>query len=161
MTQHLPLETLIDYIHGELTPEADAAVHLHLTACPVCREEYDAEMQVGEALRSAARAQDVEFPSMVAARTWERIRTTRPGPLANLALFLRPAIAVPLVLAIGFGAYFATPLGHFARHERTVNASYYLEQHAGQEASDPLAERGPVQVMESSLVDTAPASGVH
>jgi len=159
MTQHLPLETLIDYIHGELTPEADAAVHVHLTACPPCREEYAAEVQLGEALRASARAQEVEFPSMIAARTWERIRNARPGPLASLAIFLRPAIAVPLALAIGFGAYFATPLGHAAKHDRTINASYYLEQHAGQQASDPLAERGPVPVMESSLVDTAPPAG--
>jgi predicted anti-sigma-YlaC factor YlaD len=161
MTQHLSLETLIDYIHGELTPEADAAVHLHLTSCPACREEYDAEVQVGEALRAVLRAQDIEFPSIVAARTWERIRNARTGPLASLAILLRPVVAVPLVLAIGFGAYFATPLGHAPKHDRTINASYYLEQHAGQEAADPLAERGPVQVMESSLVDTAPAAGAN
>jgi hypothetical protein len=159
MTQHLSPEVLIDYIHGELTPEADAGVHVHLAGCPTCRERYDAEVRVGEALRATARAQEVEFPSIVAARTWERVRALRPGPFASLAILLRPVVAVPLVVAIGFGAYFGTPLGRAPTPDRTIDASYYIEQHAGQEASDPLSERGPVQVIESSLVDAAPAGG--
>lgn len=158
MTQHLPSDVLIDYIHGELTPEADAGVHEHLAKCAACRDEYDAEAAVGEALRAAARARELEFPSIVAARVWEAVRKPRPGPLAGLAMLLRPVVAVPLALALAFGAYFALPLGRSAAPGRTIDATYYLEQHAGQLASDPLSERGSLQVMESSLGDAAGVS---
>lgn len=159
MTQHLAPEVLIDYVHGELTPEADAGVHAHLDACPVCRDAYDAEAALGEALRASARAEELDFPSIVAARVWERVRNSRPGPFAGLATLLRPVVAVPLALAVAFGAYYLSPLGHPAAPGRTIHATYYLEQHAGQEAADPLSERGNLQVTESSLVDSS-GSGI-
>ncbi len=160
MTQHLSPDVLIDYIHGELTPEADAGVHEHLAQCAPCRDEYEAEAAVGEALRAAARAHELAFPSLVAAHVWEEVRKPRPAPFAGLAMLLRPVVAVPLALAIAFGAYYALPLGHSAAPGRTIDATYYLEQHAGQEASDPLSERGSLQVIESSLVDAPAAAGV-
>ncbi len=159
-TQHLSTEALIDYIHGALAPEADAGVFQHLASCAACRAEYESEVGLGEALRASARAQEVEFPSIVAARVWEEIRNARPGPFAGLAALLRPVIAVPLAVAILLGGYFATPLGRPGAPQRTIDATYYLEQHAGQAESDPLSERGSAQTIESSLVSEAelPAS---
>ena len=35
-TPHYDRETLIDYLHGALEPDADAAVFAHLESCAAC-----------------------------------------------------------------------------------------------------------------------------
>ncbi|HMD02093.1 MAG TPA: zf-HC2 domain-containing protein, partial [Candidatus Baltobacteraceae bacterium] len=100
MSGHLTNDSLIDFIHGELAPEDDAYVHGHLVACDACRQNYDAEVWLSDALRTAASAEEREFPSLVAAHVWEKVRTLQAGPLERIAAFLspiaRPALAVPL-----------------------------------------------------------------
>jgi len=148
---HLSPETILDYVHGALAPEDDAVVFSHLASCATCRAERDEEVRIGEELRTEARAAELEFPSMISARVWETVRASRPGPFAALAAFLRPIVAVPVAAVVLVAAYFASPLGHGAEHRSTIDASYYLQQHAGQ-ATDTLNEHGSSEIIESSLV---------
>ncbi len=156
MSEHLNNQLLIDYLRGELPPEDDALVLSHLDTCRDCRREYEIEASIGESLRSAALREELEFPSIVAARVWETIRKEKPSPLAQLAAYFRPAIAgtaiaVPIAAAIALALFFATPLSHLSANAK-VDAAYYLEVHAAQQAQNPLADRGPAA---ARLIETA------
>ncbi len=157
MSEHLHNALLIDYLRRELPPEDDALVLAHLEKCPACRREYEIEISLSESLRTAAAREELEFPSMIAARVWEEIRSARPSPLAQFVAFFRPAVAVPLVAAAAVAAFFfAMPLtGHESSPK--INAAYYLEAHAALQAQNPLDERGPaaVQLIEVAAQDTS------
>jgi len=45
--------TLIDYLEGELAPEAARRVQQHLESCPACRAEYESLLKVKEVLATA------------------------------------------------------------------------------------------------------------
>ncbi|MBC5811554.1 MAG: zf-HC2 domain-containing protein [Candidatus Eremiobacteraeota bacterium] len=155
--QHINTATLIDYLRRELGPERDAIVLAHLEACDGCRSEYEAEASLGEMLKAAAAREELEFPSMIAARVWETIRNEKPSPFAWVATLFRPAIAVPAGLAAALALFFVSPLSHPADGPK-IGAVYYLEEHAAQQAQNPLMERGPSA---STFLETASAdSGV-
>jgi len=154
MMEHISTNVLVDYAHGELTPADDAQVHAHLAACAPCRDEYDAEVALGEMLRSAAVAEELELPGLVKAAVWEQIRAAKPGPLARLGVFMRPALALPVAAAVVVGAFFASPLGHRDTAPR-IAATYYLQSHAMQSGQSPLAERSSAQVYETSATTNA------
>ncbi|GAC1310587.1 MAG: hypothetical protein NVSMB19_24840 [Vulcanimicrobiaceae bacterium] len=150
MMEHLSTDFLVDYVHGELTPEDDAKAHAHLAACPACRDEYDAEVTLGEALRSAAVAEERELPGMVKAAVWQQIRKAEPGPLARFAALFQPTLAVPVAALLAIAAFAVSPLAH---HDGppTIAASYYLQSHAIQSAQSPLSERSSAQVYQTSV----------
>jgi|HubBroStandDraft_6_1064221.scaffolds.fasta_scaffold304240_2 predicted anti-sigma-YlaC factor YlaD len=156
MMDHLTNALLIDYLRRELPPEDDALVHAHLESCAACRNEYEIEVSLAEALRSAAAREELEFPSMIAAKVWEEIRTARPSPWARFTSFLQPAMAVPVAALLVLGIYFGSPF--LTRHDDgpRIAATYYLEEHAAQQAENPLAEHGPAsaQVIETSALDS-------
>jgi anti-sigma factor RsiW len=154
MNDHFSTDRLIDFVHGELSPADDAIVHVHLAACAVCRDAYDLETRLSEALRSAAKAEERELPSLVSAEIWNRVRQARPGPMARVASWLRPVYALPVAAAIVAGAFFASPLAH--RAGPTIDATYYLEAHAAQTLQTPLSERSAGLVLETSML--APGS---
>lgn len=161
MMKHLNNDYLIDYLHGQLPPEEDALAHAHVEACTACRAEYDAEAALSEALRSAAVAEELEFPSLISAQVWEQVRQARPGWTTQLAGLFRPAIALPVAAVAVAALYLATPLAqNAAGPAKHVSASYYLEQHAAQQAQNPLGERSPTaaQLIESSALDIGGAS---
>src|SRR5580704_999904 len=78
MNEHFTTDSLIDYIHGELPPAEDALAHAHLQSCGRCRAEFDRESALREALRLAARQQELELPSMLKAQIWAAVREQRP-----------------------------------------------------------------------------------
>lgn len=141
MINHISSDLLIDFVHHELTPGDDALVHAHLAECAECRCEYERESAFTDMLRAAAAAEETEMPSLVAARVWEAVRSARPSPFAWLAVLLRPAFAVPMAAALAVGLFFAFPLSH-SGSVPTIDATYYLEQHAAQQAENPFSERG-------------------
>jgi anti-sigma factor RsiW len=96
MNDHLSNDLLVDFVHGELPPELDAAAHVHLAGCAACREDFELEATLTEALRAAAKAEEREMPSLVNAAVWDRIRSAQPGPMARFAAWLRPAYALPI-----------------------------------------------------------------
>ncbi|MDQ2908252.1 MAG: hypothetical protein M3R44_02760 [Candidatus Eremiobacteraeota bacterium] len=156
---HLTGATLIDYLHGELRPQDDAYAHAHLAACDACRFARDAEAQLTDLLRGGAAAEEREFPSLVAATVWQRIREAPPSPFARFGAWFRPAIAVPVAALLLLGGWFASPLGHgTAGGSPSVDALYYFQAHAAQSATSPLSEHSGLPAETSMLNDTPEAS---
>jgi anti-sigma factor RsiW len=149
---HLSAAQLSDFVHGELSPANDALAHAHLADCGVCRAEYDAEIALGEALRAAARDEELPFPSIIKAVVWERIREMPPSPAQRIQAWLRPLVAVSATAAVVLGAWFASP---YAPHgaNPTVDASYYLEAHAAQSGDSLLSEPAGSTTLETSMED--------
>jgi anti-sigma factor RsiW len=156
MNDHLSPDLLVDYLHAELRPEDDALAYAHLQTCAACRDGYQIEVALGEALRASAASEAVEMPSLVAAAVWQQIRAARPGPVALLIGYLRPAIALPVAAALLLGGWFASPYARPA--SPTIDASYYFAAHAAQSATTPLSERNSAPALETSMLgdDSAP-----
>jgi anti-sigma factor RsiW len=154
MNNHLSTDLLVDYLHGELAPEDDALAHAHLGSCPACRREYDLESSLTEALHASAKAEEREFPSMIAARVWEQVREARPGPFARLSAWLRPMIAVPMATAILLGGWYASSFSHVGARP-TVDVMYYLQTHAAQSGT-PLSSQAAPPALETSMIDESP-----
>jgi anti-sigma factor RsiW len=153
MNEHLNADLLVDFVRGELTPQDDALAHAHLQTCPSCRREYELEVSLSEALRAAARAEELEMPSTIKAAIWEQIRAAQPGPLARLAAFWRPALAIPALAVLLVGGWFASPYAPRGAATPTIDASYYLEAHAAQTSQTPLSEHSGTQAIETSMAD--------
>lgn len=131
MNEHIDSTTLLDYLHGELTPEHDAAIHVHLAACASCALARDAEASLTERLRAEALAAERDVPPGVAARVRARLDPVQPHWFTGLRALLRPAIGLPvaavLVLAIVLGL---TSLHMTASKAPAIAAAYYLDDHA-------------------------------
>ena len=139
MMEHLSNDLIVDFVHGELEPVADARAHAHLVSCATCSFEVNAERTLREYLRDAAIASERDMPSSINAAIWEQIRAAKPGPLAAFAAFLRPVVAIPVAAVLIAGGYLATTATHHG--SPTIAASYYLQAHAVQSAQGPLSER--------------------
>jgi anti-sigma factor RsiW len=156
---HYNADTLDDYLHGALGPERDATIHAHLEGCAACRALYEEAATVRDWLRAAARAEEREFPSMVKANVWERIRNS-PQPVSlfdRVRAAWRPMIALPVAAVIAAIAYLGAPGVHGTGQPAGVAATYLLEEHAALASDNPLADRGlivPASIQQaSSLID--------
>ncbi len=138
MTTHYDRETLIDYLHGALTPQADAGVFAHLATCTACSALYDEEAALGEALRTAARAEELELPSLVRARVWDALRHENPSWSQRLLSGWGPRVALPVAAAVALVLY----LGPVVRHQQPavagVNAAYFLDEHNAEAQQSPF-----------------------
>ena len=152
MTDHLSSDQLIDFVHGELPPEADARAHAHLASCSLCRSAYDAEIALGEALRASPLGQELEFPSSIKAAVWEQIRNSPPSLASRLTAWLRPALAVPALAVVALGLWIAGPLGHRGVAP-TIDATYYLRAHAAQTSGSPLSDATATRGIETSMLE--------
>lgn len=159
MTTHYDRNTLIDYLHRELAPGADAAVFEHLGQCAACRTLHNEEASVGEALRSYVRADEFELPSLVKARVWETIRNQRPSWKQRLRAW-GPTIAVPVAAVIALAAYMGTPVLHPQQNAAGIAAAYYLDEHNAEAQQNPLGPGAAPAVYTTSSVDrgTSPAA---
>jgi predicted anti-sigma-YlaC factor YlaD len=157
---HYNADTLDDYIHRALGPERDAAIHAHLEACVECRALYDELAEVRDWVRKAARAEELEFPSIVKARVWERVREQQlqPSFAERLRALWRPMIAVPIAAVIAGFVYLGVPGAHGGNQPSGVAATYLLEEHAALASDNPLADRG--LIVPASVVDGGQASGL-
>lgn len=140
---HPPTELLIDYLHGQLAPDEDAAIHAHLAECPTCREQHDAELHLSELLRAHARAQEREMPPQLAAQIRAAAAQRRPAQWQWFSLALRPIVAFPVAAAAALAIYFG--FGAHGLHARsagpaTIDATYYLEDHLSLANSAAFAE---------------------
>jgi len=158
---HLSTDLLVDFLHGELPPEDDALAHAHLQFCAACRQEYDLQVALSDALRSAAAAEECEMPSLVKAVVWERIRNAQPSRWQRLAGWLRPAVAVPVAAVIVIGGYFASPLARPSASAPTVDAAYYFAAHAQSSATAPLSEHATAPALETSMAGAPGAPPVE
>ena len=171
MTTHYERDILIDYLHGALDARADAAVFAHLETCEPCRVAYDEEAAFGEALRTAARAEEREFPAMVKARVWDAVRNERPSLVARLLTGWGPRLAVPVAAALVVAATLGAPVLRNTAPNTGVSAAYYLNEHSAESQQTPLAAaanpavygtdaQGQPAASTASYIDTADAATV-
>ena len=156
---HLTNEELIDYMHGELAPQQDAAVYEHMESCEACRAEYDAELAMTEMLRTHAREDERELPPAVKAEIWQRIRNARPSLWNRAASWVRPAVAIPVAAVIALAAYFgASYMG--PQGVPAIEAGYYLQDHAALNGTVPFNDRSvtPTDLMNAAPVDNQQAA---
>ncbi|HTW83200.1 MAG TPA: zf-HC2 domain-containing protein [Candidatus Sulfotelmatobacter sp.] len=156
MTSHYDRDTLIDYQHRALDPDADAAVFAHLETCADCLALHDEEAALGERLRALAGAQEREFPSLIKARVWDAVRRERPSVLARLHLRWGPALAVPVAAAFILGVYFGTPV--FRGSVPGVAATFYLDEHSAETQDNPLGQGAAPAIYETAANHTASSS---
>jgi anti-sigma factor RsiW len=150
---HYNDDILDDYLHGELGPERDAAIHAHLEKCTPCCARFEQAASVRDLLRASVLAEEREFHSIIKARVWEVIRNAPPPPsfADRLRTLWRPMIAVPVAAAIAIFAYMGVPVVHGTTAPAGVAATYLLEEHAAVASENPLADRG--LIVPASVVD--------
>ncbi|MDP9025669.1 MAG: zf-HC2 domain-containing protein [Candidatus Eremiobacteraeota bacterium] len=172
--QHLTQEQLIDYIHGELNPADDATILMHIEGCDACSAAHEAEARLSDALRVHARATERELPPGVIYSIRAAIDDgPAPAWTARLAAFLRPAVAVPIGAAIAIALYLGAGTVHRSNAPATIDAAYYLDDHAALTRTVPFGEgtvvpsqlrndqvggNGQVVAVTASIIRTADAA---
>jgi anti-sigma factor RsiW len=142
---HPSIDQIVDYLHGELAPADDAAMHAHLAGCPSCDRRRADEAAITEMLRAHARAQERELPAPVAAKIRSRIANPAlPSGWERLRRALRPIYLVPaaaaIAAAIALYAFVGRPV---TNAPIAIDASYYVENHAAMAAAAPFAADAP------------------
>lgn len=141
MQSHPTHELLIDYLHGELAPSEDAALALHLGSCAPCRERYDEEARLSEALRSYASADEREMPAGIRAAVFDAVeRPEQPARGIGLMRWTRPALALPVAAALVFAAFIGFRSAHHGSPTTMIDAAYYLDDHAALTGAVPFNE---------------------
>lgn len=140
--EHTTTEAIIDYLHRELSPEEDAALLVHLGSCPECSATYEEQARLSESLRAYSRASERELPQGVVARIWDAVEAqqARPTFVQRIAAAFRPAIAVPIAAVLVVGAYFGYTATHHTPSIVTIDAAYYLRDHASLNSTMPFGE---------------------
>ncbi|MHB8148295.1 MAG: anti-sigma factor family protein [Vulcanimicrobiaceae bacterium] len=143
---HFNDNDFIDYLHGELSPGRDAAMLAHLDACATCRSAYDEEARLGEMLRAHATRSERELPYGLTADVWKRIERESESPqwAKRLLALLRPAIAIPVAAAVVLAAYFGVTTLERGPARPSIDAAYYLNDHAALTRTVPFSEGGSV-----------------
>ncbi len=147
---HPSIEELVDYMHGELTPERDAAVHAHLVDCSSCSQMRDSEASLTDLLRAHANAEERDLPPSVIAGIRNAVaRPMRPA-WSPLQLLLRPAVALGAAAAIAAIVYVGIPAWHAGPRSTRIEAAYYLDNHTALTATTPFAQEPAMPVMLTS-----------
>lgn len=160
MTTHYDRDTLIDYLHGELDPGSDAAVLAHLESCAACSAAHDEEAALGEGLRAAAHAGELEFPSMIKARVWDAVRREQPSWLDRLRPW-GPRVAVPVAAAIALGAYLGAPAWRNSAQPAGIEAAYFLDAHNAELQQNPFGPGTNPTVYTSDSQDRASSAASY
>lgn len=141
MNAHPNQELLIDYLHGELAPDQDATLSQHLETCAACRGRYQDEVALSESLQVYARTTERELPAGVRNAVWATIEAGEVAPswAQRLVAWLHPAVALPVAAALVLAAFVG--YGTTARHnDTTIDATYYLDDHAALTSAVPFNE---------------------
>ncbi|MBV8155377.1 MAG: zf-HC2 domain-containing protein [Candidatus Eremiobacteraeota bacterium] len=153
---HPTIETLSDYVHGELSERDDAAVHAHLAGCSACAELHDIEARLGEVLRAHARAEERELPLGFEARIVDAAiasdASSATGWREAFAWLWRPAIAVPVAAALALAIYFGAGAVNPPLRSATIDATSYVESHTALAADMPFADSSALPVTFASEV---------
>lgn len=141
---HPTPDELVDYLHGELSPARDAAVHGHLAGCAQCCDARDGELSLTEMLRAQARAQERELPPGVVASIRAAIESRPISIWERLRAAFRPAIALPAAAAIALACYLGVSALHTTARANTIDAAYYVDNHATLSSVAPLSDDDPI-----------------
>jgi predicted anti-sigma-YlaC factor YlaD len=157
MNQHISTDQLVDFLHHALAPEDDAALHAHLIECAPCRTAYQEEAALSEALQSHARATERELPQGVEARIWDALEraSSQPTIAERLRAWFRPMVTVPLVAVVALAIVFM-PRYVQEQASPTIDAGYYLQDHAAMNGTVPFADS--TAAVPVSLTTTADAA---
>jgi anti-sigma factor RsiW len=150
---HPTPEEIVDYLHGELPPTAAAAVAAHLPGCAECQEVRDNEVSLTELLRAHAKAEERELPPSVVAKIWEGVAPRKTSLWEQLGAAFRPALAVPVAIAIAAFLYFSFKTAHGPAHAATIDAGYYVNSYAALSVATPLSPDEPAPQTITSDVD--------
>lgn len=160
--QHPTTEQLIDYVHGALSPENDAFLYAHIEDCSMCRAEHDAEVTLTEMLRNQATVEERELPPMLKAAIWQAVRESQPSMLDHLRAWLRPAYAIPVVVALLAGAYFAPAYFHpVSNSPQSIDAAYYLQDHAAMNGAVPFGDHSGASSSEFEMTAALDQTAVN
>lgn len=141
--RHLTPDEIVDYLHGELPIEKDAAVAMHLAQCRICAEARDAEAALTEMLRAVAQSQERTVPSAV--RSSIRAAAERsPQPTSRTSRFMRPAVALPIALAAGVLIWLGMRTTIVNQPKTAIAAGYLVDHHAMLSAIAPFADDAPI-----------------
>ena len=143
---HPTIDQIVDYLHGELSAPEDAALHAHLAGCRSCDELRAQEVALTEILRAHARAQERELPNRVVMRIHDGIKDRRPR--------FRPVLLFPAMAAAAAAIYLALNLWHPVANGTTIDASYYVDNHAALAAGAPFSENAPLPAVLTSDDET-------
>lgn len=158
MNQHVTEEQLIDYLHGELAPGTDAALLLHLEGCGDCRARYDGQARLSEVLHAHARATERDLPLGFEARIRAAAESSDPARAGRgFPGWLRPALAIPFAAVFVIATLLSYELS--AHHgTTTIDAAFYLDDHAALTSRVPFGEGGTVP---SALFTTESVDGAQ
>lgn len=156
--QHYSPETLVDYINGELEPEADAAVYMHVAECSQCHDEYEAERSIREALLAFGRQSEREMPESLVAAIWSAAHPPKPSPFAALGALLKPRLLVPALggvfsIALGmvlFTGNLSSPSSVPAANHAQIEAATFLDRHSDASMAMPFADHVNAPTFESA-----------
>ncbi len=161
---HPSIEQLVDYLHGELPPPQDAAVHAHVTACVLCARAYAEETALTDLLRAHARTEERELPESVIAKIRESV-ARRPSVWGALQSQFRPVLLLPAAAAIAIALFFGFSATHRPARATSIDAAYYVDSHAASTAAAPFAQDAPMPAMLTSetapLTDERPVDETH
>lgn len=155
-------DSLIDYVHHQLDAREDAEMFEHVQSCAHCRAEYDAELEIREAVRAAFGAER-EMPTSVLAGVRQAMRAEpAPSALDRLRAVLRPAVIAPAAAAIVVAAVIG--FGQTHRQAPAISSEYFVRQHVastiGSPGSDPAWSAYLLTSANAeSSSDAAPPSG--
>ena len=153
-TSHLTPEVLADYLRGELAPAEDALALAHLDACSACRLDLENETALTDYLRRAAAQETFDLPAEVKTAVRQKLRAARSRSFPSLLVALRPAFALPIAAAILIGTFTFPSLIRTIQPARpTIDATFYLDAHAAQQAIEPLSEHNPMRTAYTERID--------
>jgi anti-sigma factor RsiW len=143
---HPSIEQIVDYLHGELSPAQDAAIHAHLAACSDCDERRAQEVAITETLRAHARGAERELPAAVVTGIRRKIeRTGSPSLGERVRAALRPIVLFPTVAVAGALLYVGIDVWHDrSTAPATIDAASYVENHSAMAATAPFGDETPM-----------------
>jgi anti-sigma factor RsiW len=143
---HPSIEQIVDYLHGELGPVEDAAIHAHLEACPDCEERRAQEVAITEALRAYAHATERETPPALIAGIQQRIvRSSSPSIGERLAAAFRPIVLFPAAAVAAAILYVGVDVWRDrTANTTTIDAASYVENHNAMAAIAPFGDDTPM-----------------
>ncbi len=147
--RHPSIDQIVDYLHGELSPAEDAAMHAHLAGCGPCGELRTEEVAITEALRGHARAAERDLPAGLVARIRsETERPARDSALEQLRARFRPILVLPAAAAAAAVIYVGFAAWHGAA-ATPIDAAEYVDKHAAMTAVTPFADDMPQAMLAS------------
>lgn len=141
---HLTPDEIVDYLHGELSPERDAAVAAHLASCAACSQVREEELTLTEMLRAHVRAEEREMPATVAAAIQTAVRRApQPGWAAWDAAF-RPLLALGAAAAVALVLWAGLSVAHLGSRGAAIDAADYVDRHTTLSEVTPFADDAPI-----------------